>query len=207
MATVCVAAQCRRGVAPRDERGAIAFRGNLSDHFEAVFVFWMAHDVHGDVPDERHVVRPIFGPQADEIIVEDDVEHPVELVLDAPMGTDGVREGFGAELGRGQIIAAFLLYFPMTLDDGLDHADHCKVRKTRLILVPSSENNPTSQQTLCRRTSIRPWPPSGLVTGRSFPLAGRRASACDGPVGFQGEKVIAAARDNLIGPVSPWRRL
>ena len=37
--------------------------------------------------DRRHVGRTVFGSQAHEVVVEDDVENPVEAVFDAPMGS------------------------------------------------------------------------------------------------------------------------
>lgn len=48
----------------------------------------MADEVHGDAFDHSHVLGAVGGPQAVEIVVKDDVEHPVEAVLDAPMGAD-----------------------------------------------------------------------------------------------------------------------
>ena len=71
--------------------------GEFSPDLEAVLVFWMSHEVHGHVFDHGHVLRPVEAAQPGEIIVEDDIENPMQPVLDAPMGADCRGEGFGVE--------------------------------------------------------------------------------------------------------------
>lgn len=53
---------------------------------EAVLVGGHAEQVHGHVFDGVHVFGAVCGPRAHEIVVENDVEHPREPVLDAPVG-------------------------------------------------------------------------------------------------------------------------
>jgi len=72
--------------------------GELSPHLEAVLAFWISHEVHGHVFDDGHVLRSVLAAEAGEIVVEDDVENPVQPVLDAPMGAHCGRKGFGIEL-------------------------------------------------------------------------------------------------------------
>ena len=79
--------------------------GELSSDLEAVTVMGSAYEVHGHVAHDRHVLRARSGPQAHEIVVEDDVEHPVQAVLNLPVRPHGGREGLGVELGRREILA------------------------------------------------------------------------------------------------------
>ena len=82
------------------------------------------HEVDGEVFDDGHVLRAVAGPQAGEIVAEDDIEHPMEPVFDAPMGAHRLGEGCGIELGRAEIVAAFVRGFAAALGFGLDHRDH-----------------------------------------------------------------------------------
>jgi hypothetical protein len=50
---------------------------------------------------------PGTGSQTAEILVEHDVQHPVQAVLGVPMAAHGVREQFGVECQGGQIEASF----------------------------------------------------------------------------------------------------
>ena len=55
-------------------------------------------EVDGHVFDDRHVLRSEAGPETSEIVVEDDIEDPVQAIFDAPMGADGGGECAGVEL-------------------------------------------------------------------------------------------------------------
>ena len=59
--------------------------------------------------DDSHVLRAKAGPQARQIIVEDDVEHPVQPVLDAPVAADSPCKGISVQLGGAEIVAGFVL--------------------------------------------------------------------------------------------------
>ena len=72
--------------------------GAFSAGFEAVLVLWGADEVHGHVPDDGHVLRSVSGAQPCEVVVEDDVEHPVKSVFDTPVGAHGEGENLGIEL-------------------------------------------------------------------------------------------------------------
>ena len=56
-------------------------------------------EVEGEAPEECEIARPVVLAIARLILVEDDVEHPMELVLDGPVAADGVealrRKGAG----------------------------------------------------------------------------------------------------------------
>lgn len=56
--------------------------------------------------DHGHVCRSVDGSQAHEIIVEDDVENPVEAVFDAPVGANGSGELSGGQHRRREVIAS-----------------------------------------------------------------------------------------------------
>lgn len=82
--------------------------------------------------DGGHVLGAMAGPEPGEVVVEDDVQHPVEAVLDAPVCADRPGEGDGVELGGGQVVAAGGGGVAVAFDDGLDHADGGEARKARL---------------------------------------------------------------------------
>ena len=44
-----------------------------------------------------HVFGPEAGAQPGEIVVEDDVEDPVEPIFDSPVGSHCAREGLGTK--------------------------------------------------------------------------------------------------------------
>jgi hypothetical protein len=78
------------------------------------------------VPDHGHVFGAVAGSEARLVLVEDDVEDPVEAIFDPPMAAHGVGGGFGGEGGGGDIVsgveAAVILEFGTRrdLDDGGD---------------------------------------------------------------------------------------
>jgi hypothetical protein len=50
-----------------------------------------AEEIQGHVLDGGHVFRAVAGPQPGGIVAEDDVEHPVQAVLDLPVGARTAR--------------------------------------------------------------------------------------------------------------------
>jgi hypothetical protein len=58
------------------------------------------------MPDDGHVLRSIAGAQPALMLVEGDVEHPVQPVFDAPMRAHDGREGFGCQLNRTEVVVA-----------------------------------------------------------------------------------------------------
>ncbi len=61
--------------------------------------------VDGEMADDRHVGCSVAFAQPGLVFVEDDVEHPVQLVFDPPRAADGRGGGLGREPRRGDIIA------------------------------------------------------------------------------------------------------
>ncbi len=47
--------------------------------------------------DDGHVFRAVSSPQSGEIVVEDDVEHPVQAVFHTPVRAHRAGEGLGVE--------------------------------------------------------------------------------------------------------------
>ena len=60
-----------------------------------MFVLGLFEQVEGDVLDDGEVLRAEAVSQPAEIIVEDDVEDPMEAVFDAPVGAGGAGQEHG----------------------------------------------------------------------------------------------------------------
>ena len=56
------------------------------------FGFFLADDVEGDVAEHGEVVWAVVFSVAGVVLVHDHIEHPVEAILDAPMGAGDVAE-------------------------------------------------------------------------------------------------------------------
>ena len=52
--------------------------GEFPASFEAVLVLWVADQVEVHVFDDGHVSWAVCGAEARKVVVEDDVEHPME---------------------------------------------------------------------------------------------------------------------------------
>jgi hypothetical protein len=73
--------------------------GGLASALEAVFSGGAADEVHGHVFDGGHVFRFVVGSKAHQVVVEVDVEHPVQAVLDAQCARTA-RARVRASIGR-----------------------------------------------------------------------------------------------------------
>ena len=72
--------------------------GPLMAVFQAGARFGLGQQVHRHVFDDRHVGGPMGGAQAREIVMEDDIQYPMEAVFDPPMAAHDACEGFSIEL-------------------------------------------------------------------------------------------------------------
>ena len=72
------------------------------------FVGVGVEDVEGEASDDGEVFRGVVLARAGVVFVEDDVEGPVQVVLDRPMRPDGVEELARAEAAREQEVAGRL---------------------------------------------------------------------------------------------------
>src|ERR1700730_4722195 len=116
--------------------------GEFSPDLKAVLVFWISHKVHGHVFDHGHVLRPVEAAQPGEIVVEDDIENPMQPVLDSPMGAGCRREGFGVEHCRREVISSLSRDRAISFDAGLDHADHGQMGEARLVGIAAIREQP-----------------------------------------------------------------
>ena len=141
----------RRGIARKHSGGSaqdfaevVRVPGSLFPaHLEAGLGRGGAHEVEPHVADNGHVLGAMSGAQPVEIVVEDDVEHPVQSVLDAPMRPHGTGEGGRIELGRAQVVAPLGGGVGPAFDDALDHADHGKAREAWLVGIAAVGEQPS----------------------------------------------------------------
>jgi len=75
---------------------------------------------------------PFWGAQAQKVVVEDGVEQPAQVVLEAPMGSGGVHELLCRQGRGGEVVTPGDACLAVAFDHRLDHADHGQRRKTRL---------------------------------------------------------------------------
>lgn len=64
-----------------------------------MLVLWVPEQVHGHVLDDGHIVSAETGSQAREVVVEDDIEDPMQPAFDAPLRTYRAGEGPCTVLG------------------------------------------------------------------------------------------------------------
>ena len=91
--------------------------------FDGAFGFAGAgfEEVECPVPQGGEILGGVAGAGAAWVFAEDDVEHPVELVLDAPVAADGSREFLRIQFEAAQVVAAPGAGFPVEIAHGLDH--------------------------------------------------------------------------------------
>lgn len=83
--------------------------------------------------DPFHVCGAVAAAQAGLVLLELDIENPVQAVLDAPMGSGGLGEGFRREDARGDVASPLDPGLSARLDAGLDHGDGAEALEARLI--------------------------------------------------------------------------
>src|ERR1700691_6340589 len=79
--------------------------GDLSAQLDAFLVCRGADQVDGEVSDDGHVFCAMAFAQTRLVFGEDDVQHPVHLVLYAPMAAPRAGPLLTRKLGRGDVIA------------------------------------------------------------------------------------------------------
>jgi hypothetical protein len=70
-----------------------------SGSFSADGELWArgTQEVEGEAAQDGEILGPVVLAVADAILVEGDVGHPVQAVLDRPVGAQGLGEAFGGE--------------------------------------------------------------------------------------------------------------
>ena len=116
--------------------------GEFSSDFEAVFILWIAHEVQGHVFDDGHVLRSVVAAEPGQIVVEDDIEDPMQAVFDAPVGAHRRRESLGVETSGGEVVAPFVGKRAVALTVAFDHGDHGQVREARLVGIAAIREQP-----------------------------------------------------------------
>src|SRR5712675_2631601 len=101
------------------------------------------------------------GPEAREVLTEDDVQYPVQTVLHTPMGPDRTGEGQSTQCERAQIKACLVFDLSVSLDLGFNPADHREVREYRFAWVMPVRCHPVDL--LTHRVPASFDPPSGQV--------------------------------------------
>ena len=145
--------------------------GAFSAGFEAVGSGGLVEQVHGHVFDDGHVFGTVAGSQPGEVVVEDDVQHPVQAVLHAPVGAHGAGEGPGVQSGRAEIVPARQGGPAPGLHLGFDTGDGFQAREAGLARGGPVGAQPGHVRADGMAAGLdRPWSAS-TVSKRSSPAA------------------------------------
>lgn len=82
--------------------------------------------------DGGHVVWPVSRSEAAQVLVEDDIERPMQAVLDVPVLSDRASEQFGVERERAEVEAPLAAELSVPLDAGFHSGDGFEAGKARL---------------------------------------------------------------------------
>ena len=97
--------------------------GELDFAGDGSFVWMSAQDVEGDTANDGDVLRGIVFSGSGLILMEADVELPVEFVFDAPMSSCDFQQPGRRKGGRQGYVAGRLLDLVAAASLGLDAAD------------------------------------------------------------------------------------
>ena len=132
--------------------------------------------------------------------MEDDVEDPMQAVLDAPMGAHGQSENVRIELGGGEIISPLPRHRAAFFDPGPDHADHGQMGETRLVSIAARGEQPIDvvadeMAALLDAAVVGVGRLMNGFDGFSFRIGeeGDDVLMKDGSIGFEREQIAAAA--------------
>ena len=95
-------------------------------------------EMEGDVADDGEVLGSMIGVDARAVLVEGQVEHPVEAVLDAPMAANDPLEQGGISRQAGDVVAYVGRYGRADAADRLD-ADHAPELRRGVLRVAEGE--------------------------------------------------------------------
>ena len=71
--------------------------GSFAPSLDRSLVGGLSHQVEGEMADNGHVPGAMAGAEARLVLIEGDVEGPVQVVFDGPVASHGNGEGFGRE--------------------------------------------------------------------------------------------------------------
>ena len=75
----------------------------------------MFEDVEGDSVEQREVLRGVACPFSAEVFAETHIQHPVQLVFDGPVLSDGAVQASRIGLEAGDVEAGFAFGFARRL--------------------------------------------------------------------------------------------
>ena len=96
--------------------------GQFTADLEAFAWLGRAQQVHHHMADGGHVVRAVSGSQTREVLMEDDIQHPMQTVLDMPMAAHRVGE-LAASRSRSRCSSGVRMRFRHCARPVLDHGD------------------------------------------------------------------------------------
>src|SRR5690242_21596537 len=79
-----------------------------------------SENVEGQLSQNREVLRSMVLAVSGAILVEDNVENPMELVLDRPVGADHIEKPCGREPARQQEVSDQRFFLAVEAADGID---------------------------------------------------------------------------------------
>ena len=138
----------------------------------------------------------------------DDIENPMQSVLDAPVGADGRRKGFGIERYRGEVVSPFSRDRIISLDARFDHANHGQMGEARFVGIAAIREQPAY---VMADDMVTLLDPAVIAVGRVMlglqHIGGRIIEELhhvlveNRPIGLQRQQVIATTPDDLFRDV------
>jgi hypothetical protein len=162
-------------------------------------------DVEGELAQDGEVCGTMILAVAGAIFVEGCVEHPVEAVLDGPVGADGRGEGLGGKGRRGEIEASGRTGRAIAGDLSLDHGERRQTGHGGLVGVAPIGKEPVERVAHLMGADLDP-----AVIGVGCDVAGqglRRRIGEEGrhrlvhrrAIGLAREQPLAATRGDQFG--------
>ena len=87
------------------EQEAVVPSGPLSFALDRCLFGMLPHDVEGELADESEVLRAVIGAASSGIFTKGDIEHPMELVFDGPVGPRDLEHALRGQDRREQEVA------------------------------------------------------------------------------------------------------
>ena len=157
--------------------------------------------------DAGHVFGTMATPETRLVLLELDIEHPMQAVFNAPMGARRLREGFGRQDPRRDIAAPFGFAFATHFDTRLDHGDGAEALEARLIGIAPLAAHPVNA--LGDEMAARLDAAMGFFRRRqNLKLMARSAVKIELDLGmggflvvFRRQKIVAAEIDDGFGNI------
>ena len=111
--------------------------GDVHSSRERVPVVHEAHDVQGDAPDGGEAFRSVQRSIPHSILAHDDVQNPVEAILDPPVVARELQQPLRRNLRAHDVVADGPLRPALQLADGLDPADGLEAGPIMPVLQPA----------------------------------------------------------------------